>query len=137
MKLNNRGNVSLISLLIVAVIAIVGIVLYFNNVGDMGEKSMSPAEKSILNNNGGHGKTIIGKSFDAGRSVDCRTRISQIKQAIEMYKTNSEDGTTNAPTLNDLNMGVGAEYFTCPLSKQPYTYDTNAGTISCPTHPNY
>ena len=79
-------------------------------------------------------QTVVGKSIDTGKSVDCREHLNLIRTAITNYKITGEQ---NPASLNDLKMGVGADYFKCPVTGQAYTYDPATGRVSCPSHPNF
>ncbi len=132
MKLNNRGNWTLIGLLAaVAIVAVLGYVLY-------GSGGLGTVKKdSGLLDKGSQKKTVVGQAMDTGKSVDCRQRLSQIRSGIQMYKTGSTDGNTNPPTLKDAVSGVSTSYFYCPVSNKPYTYDPATGRVQCPTHPDF
>jgi hypothetical protein len=83
-------------------------------------------------------QSIVGQSLDSGKSSQCRSQLSQIRQGIETYKTTA--GTDeNPPTLADINLGVSADFYKCPVSGQPYTYDPASGLVKCttPRHGNY
>lgn len=132
MKLNNRGNWSLIGLLAAVAIIVVLAALYFGKGGGVTTvKSDSPLlDKSSTK------QTVVGKSIDTAKAAECRERLDQIRKGIETYKATS--GTeANPPTFKDIGLGVSTTYFQCPVSNQPYAYDPATGTVKCPTHANY
>jgi hypothetical protein len=55
---------------------------------------------------------------------------------IATYKTSSADDK-NPQSFKDLGLGVANDYFQCPVSNQPYTYDPVTGTVKCPTHTQF
>ena|GEM_PF-284864 len=83
-------------------------------------------------------QSTIGQSLDAGKSSQCRSQLSQIRQGIETYKTTG-GSDENPPTLADINLGVSADFFKCPVSGQPYAYDPATGLVKCttPQHGRY
>jgi hypothetical protein len=49
-----------------------------------------------------------------------------------------QEGTEQNPrTLKDIRLGVGSEFFECPMTHKAYTYDPATGTVKCPTHDTY
>lgn len=81
-------------------------------------------------------QTVVGKSLDTAKSTACREQLNQIRLGIVNYKATST-ADSNPPSLKDIGLGVSAGYFQCPVSGQPYVYDPGAGTVRCPTHPDY
>ena len=130
MKLNNRGNWTLIGLLVAVVIVVAAAGYYFTSGGVTTVKKGSP-----LLDPGSQKETVVGQSMDTAKSVDCRQRLNQIRQGITMFKSTDAEGN-NPPTLKDAVSNMSADYFQCPVSRQPYQYDPAAGTVKCPTHPN-
>lgn len=131
MKLNNRGSWTLIGLLVVVVIVVVAFGYYFGKGGVTTVKG-----DSALLDKASQKSTVVGKSMDTAKSVDCRQRLNQIRQGITMFKSADMDGK-NPPTLKDAVGGVSADYFQCPVTKQAYQYDPAAGAVKCPSHPDF
>ncbi len=128
MKLNNRGNWSLIGLLVTA--AIIGIVVFLMlGKSGMGPSSVKSDSKLLDQSSKKH--TIIGKALDTAKGSDCQERLRQIRLGIQTYKTSATDESFPA-ALKDVGLSVGADYFFCPVSKQAYTYDSKTGVVSCP-----
>lgn len=131
MRLNNRGNWTLIGLLAaVAIIAVLAYVVF----GSGGLSTVK--EDSALLDKGSQKKTLVGKSLDTAKSVDCENRLRQIRSGVEMVKTSSTDGRPPA-TLKDAVPGVSTSYFYCPVSEKAYVYDPATGRVQCPTHPTF
>jgi len=129
MKLSNRGSWSLIGLLVVVVIIVVAAAYMF---GGMGGPSTVKSNSPLLDSKS-QKQTIVGKSIDTGKASVCRQQLGQIRQGIQAYKA-SEGTESNPRTLKDIGLSVGQEFYQCPVSNQPYTYDPAAGTVKCPTH---
>lgn len=131
MRLNNRGNWTLIGLLVAVVIAAAAGVYYLNGTGTSTVKS----DSQLLDSNS-EKQTVVGKSMDTAKAADCRERLRQIRLGITNYRAmNATD--TNPPDLKSIGLGVSSDYFQCPMSGQAYTYDQAAGTVQCPTHMEY
>lgn len=125
MKMNNRGNWSLIGLLAaVAIVMVLGAV-YFKGGFSTVKSNSTLVDKSSKK------QTVFGKSIDTGKGVDCRERLNQIRTAVQQSKAVS-GSEENPASLKDLQMGVGPDYFNCPVSNQPYVYDPATGTVHCP-----
>ncbi len=129
MRLNNRGNWTLIGLLAaVAIVVIVG-VIYFG-----GQETTTVKSDSELLDPHSQKQTTVGKAMDTAKATDCQERLRQIRLGIEQSKITNE---TNPPTLQDIGLGVSNDYFQCPVSNQPYSYDAASGAVKCPTHTQY
>lgn len=132
MKLNNRGNFSLIGLLAAMVIIVVLAAIYFGKGGGL---STVKSDSKLLDQSSKK-QTLIGKSLDTGQSVDCREHLRQIRAGISTYKLSS-GSDENPATLKDIKLGTSVDYFKCPVSEQAYTYNPATGTVTCPTHPSF
>jgi len=131
MRLNNRGNWSLIGILAAAAIVVILSVVYFG-----GGDTMTVKEDSELLDQSSEKQTVVGKALDTGKAEDCRQRLHQIRVGVESYKAMSvSEG--NPPTLKDIGLGVSSSYFYCPVSGKAYEYDPSNGTVRCPTHPDF
>ncbi len=73
------------------------------------------------------GETFVGQSFARAKDSVCMDNLRQIRQAIAVYKTTSDD--ENPPDLKALRLP--AEMLADPIGKEPYTYDPQAGTVKC------
>lgn len=125
MRLNNRGNWTLIGLLVAVVIVVVLGAMY------LGRTSMTTVGKdNKLLDESSDKKTVIGKSLDTAKGEDCRQRLIQIRAGIATYQA-STGSESFPPTLKDMGMGVSTDYFYCPVNNQPYLYDPSTGKVSC------
>lgn len=132
-KLNNRGNWSLIALLAAVAIVIIVAAMIFgkNGTGPSSVKANSP----LLDP---HSKkqTIVGKAIDTSKASVCREQLVQIRQGIQAWKA-TEATEANPPNLKAIGLSVGQEFYRCPMTNQPYTYDPATGAVKCPTHTNF
>jgi hypothetical protein len=131
MQRDNRGSWTLIGLLAaVAIVVVLTVVL----MGKFGGGTVK--DDSKLLDTASQKETTYGRAMDTGRSVDCREHLNQIRTAVAQEKAMS--GTEDNPaSLKALRMSVNADYFQCPVTKQPYQYDQASGTVHCPSHPNF
>ena len=118
-----REGQTLVGLLIVALI-IIGIIIWFWGFG--GGRSSSPSRSSPP------APSTIHAVRRSAESVQCRTNLAQIRQAIVMFQT---DSGRNPQSLSELRLPP--QMLRCPVSGQPYQYDPRTGRVWCPTHPNY
>lgn len=134
MKLNNRGNWTLIGLL--AAVAIVAILAAVYLVGGDSGGTVTVKKDSKLLDSKSTKKTIVGRSIDTGKAADCQQRIHQIRLGIDTYRSSSAS-ETNPSSFKDIGLGVSNDYFKCPVSEEAYRYDPATGTVQCPTHTQY
>lgn len=78
------------------------------------------------------GETIVGRSKAAGKDVVCRSNLGQVRQAIMIYRTNSDD----APPESIAELKLPAEFSKCPLGNEPYILNPETGEVRCP-HPGH
>lgn len=131
MKLNNRGNWSLIGLLVTLAIVIAA-AAYFMGKAPAGGPSTVGKNTSVLDSQSKKG-TVFGKAIDTGKATDCREHLNQIRLGIAAYKASATDDR-NPQSFKDIGLSVGMDYFQCPMSNVPYTYDPATGTVKCQTH---
>ena len=82
---------------------------------------------------GGTTMSTPQQAIERAKDVDCANNLRQIRYAIVMYRNENE----RAPaTLQELRMGVGPDFFRCPIGKEPYAYDPTTGAVRC-THPGH
>jgi type II secretory pathway pseudopilin PulG len=64
-------------------------------------------------------------------SVECRSNLTQIRQAITMYNTSNERVPANLQELS--TYGVSASLMYCPVGGSGYTYgyDPQSGRVAC------
>ena len=128
MKLNNRGNLTLIGLLVaLVIIGIVAAVMF------SGPPSSVDKDSDLLEGTSTK-KSVPGRAIDKAKSVACREQLTQIRYGIKMYVISND---SNPPTLKDAVPNVSTAYFQCPVSNRLYTYDPAAGQVQCPSHPDF
>ena len=79
------------------------------------------------------GKPMPEAAMERGKDVECMQNLRSIREAIVMYKTESE---ANPASLADLKMGVRPDFFKCPVGREAYVYDPNTGAARC-QHPGH
>jgi hypothetical protein len=131
MKVDNRGSLGLIALLVTVLIIVVAAAIYFGGRGGVGP--MTVKKDSALLDSKSTKQTVVGQAIDTGKAADCRERLNQIRTGITSFKATGTDDRSPA-TLKDVGLGVRPDYFQCPVSGKPYTYDAATGTVKCPTH---
>lgn len=64
-------------------------------------------------------------------SVECRTNLTQVRQAITMYQTSNERVPANIQELG--TYGVSSSLMYCPVGGSGYTYgyDPRSGRVGC------
>ncbi len=131
MKLDRRGNWTLIGLLAAAAIVVILAAVYF-----AGNRMTTVDKDSELLDQSSEKQTVVGKSLDTAKSTACREQLNQIRLGIVNYRATAMT-ESNPSTLKDIGLGVSSSYFQCPVSGQPYRYDPGSGVVQCPTHPDY
>jgi len=116
---SQRGQWGLIAMLIaVLIVAILFVVV------------LLPKMKTSV---GGGEKPMPEAAMDKAKEVQCMSNLRSVRQGIVMYKSQNE---TLPPSMKDLKMGMGADFFKCPVGMEPYQYDPNTGAVRCP-HPGH
>ena len=134
MRLGNRGNWSLLGLLVAAAIVVIAAAYLY--VGKGGVTTVSSDSKLL--DKSSKKQTVVGKSLDTAKATDCRQRLDQIRKGIQIFRDQSTSGTPENPkSFKDIGLGVSTDFYQCPMSNQPYTYDSATGTVKCSTHPNF
>ncbi|MHB9130092.1 MAG: type II secretion system protein [Armatimonadota bacterium] len=131
----SRGFGSLIEILIVAVIILCGAALY------MGMMRGTTSATNAINNNdlggpasAGGPQSIPARTIQKAHSMECQNNVRQLRQLIEMSKSDSENGTIYPSSLS--NMPEAAKISKCPVGREPYQYDPTTGKIHC-VHPGH
>lgn len=124
---NETGFLTLIELLVVLVI-ILGLFWVFTGGGRPGAPGGLPTTP-------GGPTTTPGMAIQQARNLECKTNLSQVRQAIEMHKMANE----NYPPASLDDLRLPAESTQCPISKLAYTYDPQTGQVRCstPGHERY
>lgn len=130
--LNNRGNWTLLGVVIaMAIVVILAVYLFAGTSG-----TSTVRKNSDLLDSKSEKKTVVGASLDTARAHVCREQLGQIRQGIQAYKA-TEATEANPATLKDIGLSVGEEFYKCPVSNKPYTYDAATAEVKCPTHDRY
>ena len=121
-KLGSRsGQLGLVALLVVVLIAaILAVVVLL--------PKMRTKTSGLLG-----GKPMPQAAMERAKDVQCMSNLRSIREAIVLYKQQNE---TWPGIFTDLKMGVGADFFKCPVGKEDYQYDTKTGSVHCP-HPGH
>lgn len=122
MRKSERGG-GILGLLIVVALIVCGFVFYFTH--------LQPEPKPVRL---GGPQTYLGQSLEKGTEVDCRNNLNQIRIAITMERTSTGETEPPPPTLQVLQrQGIGPQMLKCPVSNQPYQYNSETGQVWCPT----
>lgn len=121
-----RGGWTLVSTLVT--IALLGVLAVAVTTGGFGTLRSGETPRAD-----GKGKTVPGLVKAKAEDEVCRSNLGQVRQALQMAQTSSEDNAFPA-TLEDLRLGTGFQR--CPMGKEPYQYDPATGTVRCP-HPGH
>lgn len=79
----------------------------------------------------GGGKTTMGAARLAAKDTVCRQNLSQCRQALVLYRTTNDE---NPGSIEELK--IGKTFYRCEVGGEPYNYDAQAGTVTCP-HPGH
>lgn len=121
--MKRKGFTLIATLITVAIICILMVIMM---------QSYTPAIDSVTRS---AAATTGGKAQDMNIStVDlaCKGNLSQLRQAIQAAKLSS--GDENPPDLQ--SVGIGANFYKCPVGGEAYVYDPATGTVHCP-HPGH
>jgi hypothetical protein len=133
-----RGAVGFVELIIVVVIILGGVLLYIN-LSAGARKAQQEAEQEVAPTSNTPllaPSSVPGKAVRRAVSMACQSNLRQLRMLIDNAKLETEDGSY-PPSLDAIK--EAAQINTCPVSKQPYTYDAAAGKVSCtcPGHEPY
>lgn len=135
MRLDNRGSWSLIGLLVVVVIAVVLVVVLMGGKNGPVTSTAGSKDTRVMDSKSKK-ETVFGQSMDAAKAADCQERLRQIRMGIQMWKQ-QQATEQNPSSLKDIGLGVGSDYFKCPMTGKDYIYDPATGVVKCPTHDNF
>lgn len=117
MKYNKSQGMALITLIvsmILATILIVIVIRYYTG-GTTGEDS-------------------IQSPIDKAKRVQCIAQRRNIDTAIQMYNADKFRFPSSLSHLKELTDDLTDESFYCPMTRNPYNYDSQTGKVSCPDH---
>ncbi len=115
---------SLVSLLVIVLIVAALVVLLF---------FFQPSSARRHIRTSGTGETALGDALQKAGEVDCLNNLRQWRLLIQNYRAEHEA----LPTDLRLLPGYQGWPSTCPITRQPYSYDPSTGSIICPSHPNF
>lgn len=122
--MNRRGDTLVGLLAAMAIIAVLSVGAFY------GSGMLNGGNKSARKD--GKGKTIPGLAKLKAEDTVCQSNLGQLRAGIQIAMTNAED--TPPQTLEETRLG--AQFYSCPLGKERYTYDPTTGQVSCP-HPGH
>jgi hypothetical protein len=122
MRTRTYGQTLVASLIVIAIIAILAAALYG---GTRGAGGPSPRKD-------GKGATVLGLSKLKAQDEVCRSNLSQARAGVQVARTNADD----APPTKLEEIGIGQQFYKCPLGGEPYNYDPASGEVKCP-HPGH
>ncbi len=117
-----RQGQALAALLVV--ILIIALIVAFVYIGQQTEKQRGKGQPE---------RTTYGMALERAKEVECLNNLQQIRQALQMFV--AEHGTY-PPQLQAIRLPASVQPI-CPVTKVPYTYDPNGGTVRCPQHPRF
>lgn len=120
----HRGSSLVGTLVAVALLLVLVLFFVFRGYGLAGTSQERPDKV---------GETIVGRSRAAAKDVVCRSNLSQVRQAIQVYMSASGD-EEKPPDLGSLRLP--SEVLADPIGKEPYVYDPSTATVRC-VHPGH
>jgi competence protein ComGC len=119
MRRTDSGQTLVASLIVIAIIAILAVVLFRGT----GENNKARPD--------GRGTTLPGLVKAQAEDEVCKSNLKQVRMAVEMRHT-----TDDAFPASLEETRLGANYYRCPMGKEPYSYDPSSGQVECP-HPGH
>ncbi len=80
----------------------------------------------------GKGETLVGRVAYEAKDEVCKSNLGQVRQAVQIA-ADPVEGTFPA-SLGETRLGQSS--LSCPIGKEPYTYDPSSGRVACP-HPGH
>ena len=120
-----RGQTLAATLIVLVIMAILAVVLFRGSGAFSGEKPKSSRPD-------GHGTTVLGAAEYAARDDVCRSNLGQVRAALVIATQSNED----TPPTDLKETKLPAEFYSCPIGKEPYAYDPATGVVHC-VHPGH
>ncbi len=118
-RMRRQGQTLVATLIVIAIIAILAVVLIQGTGGGKSTRA------------DGRGTTVVGAVKAQAEDTVCMQYLQQVRQGIAVYQTADD---SFPPTLPDTRLGE--QFYKCPMGKEPYRYDPEAGKVSC-VHPGH
>ena len=121
MKAERRGF-SLVEILVVLVIILVLLAIIAPRLFGTAKRPVTQRPQSVL---------------QEARSTECINNLSQLRQAQRLAAV--QDDEQRPQSLREIGRGFPESMFSCPVGKQPHSYDPASGRIACtyPGHERY
>jgi len=116
---NEKGQLAIIEIVLaVAILVVAAWFIYPRLIGK--GTSISDKGDSVV-------KTRVVGPMQSAKGIECQSNLGQVRSTISSYVQSNEHYPAS---LADLGIN---SVTTCPVSKQPYTYDPAQGKVSCST----
>lgn len=83
---------------------------------------------------GSKGEDSIQSPIDKAKRVQCIAQRRNIDTVIRMYNADKLKFPSSLSHLKDYSSDLTDESFYCPVTRNPYNYDSQTGKVSCPDH---
>jgi hypothetical protein len=120
-----RGQTLVATLIVIAIMAILAVALFRGSGAFSGKEPVSSRPD-------GKGTTVIGAATYAAKDDVCRSNIGQVRTAMVIVMQSNED----TPPTDIKETKLPAEFYVCPVGKEPYAYDASTGQVHC-VHPGH
>ncbi len=121
---SQAGQTLVASLIVIAIIMVALVVMFKGNAAFGGKPENSRKD--------GLGTTVLGQTRYAAKDDVCRSNISQLRQAIEVFESTNDDHPPQSLTETK----IGNDFYQCPIGHEPYQYDPATGKVHC-VHPGH
>lgn len=112
------GQTLVASLFVIAIIAILAVTMLRGS----GESSRPD----------GLGRTLPTQVKLKAKDDVCISNLGQVRSSIMIARANADD----APPAELSETGLSADFMKCPIGGEPFVYNAESGTVSCP-HPGH
>lgn len=112
------GQTLVASLIVIVIIAILAVTL----LGGSGKSSRAD----------GLGRTLPTQVKLKAKDDACMSNLRQARAGIMIARSNADD----APPSSLGETGLSADFLKCPIGGEPFAYDAESGTVTCP-HPGH
>lgn len=127
-----KRGFGIVEVIIVLVVILCGVLLYVT-ISNGAKKAQQEAVQDVTKQPGEGPHSVLGKAYQKGVSPACQENLRQLRMMIDMAKQDDADG--KYPESLSAISGA-AQISSCPIAKEPYTYDPATGKVSC-TYPGH